>query len=67
MIPPLVTDPATNIKNPAPGMMVYDSAQKTASQYIMVQFGLIGDNLKNNLKYFFSKTALKGQSFFLVL
>ena len=52
MIPPLVTDPATNIKNPAPGMMVYDSA-KNCSQYIMVLFGLIGDNLKSlKLKYF---------------
>ena len=33
MIPPLVTDPATNIKNPAPGMMVYDSAKKLLAVY----------------------------------
>ena len=35
---PLVTDPATNIKNPAPGMMVYDSA-KNCSQYNGILFG----------------------------
>ena len=33
MIPPLVTDPATNIKNPAPGMMVYDPTKKLLAVY----------------------------------
>lgn len=33
MIPPLVTDPATNIKNPAPGMMVYDPTKKLFAVY----------------------------------
>lgn len=33
MIPPLVSDPATNIKNPAPGMMVYDPTKKLFAVY----------------------------------
>ncbi len=33
MIPPLVTDPAINIKNPAPGMMVYDPTKKILAVY----------------------------------
>ena len=33
MIPPLVSDPATNIKNPAPGMMVYDPTKKLLAVY----------------------------------
>lgn len=33
MIPPLVADPATNIKNPAPGMLVYDPTKKLLAVY----------------------------------
>lgn len=33
MIPPLVTDPAANIKNPAPGMLVYDPTKKILAIY----------------------------------
>lgn len=33
MIPPLVSDPANNIKNPAPGMMVYDPIKKLFAVY----------------------------------
>ena len=33
MIPPLVTDPATNIRNPAPGMIVFDSTKKLFCVY----------------------------------
>lgn len=33
MIPPLVTNPAVNIKNPAPGMLVYDPGKKLLAVY----------------------------------
>lgn len=33
MIPPLVTNPAANIKNPAPGMIVFDSVKKLFCVY----------------------------------
>ncbi|WP_312090131.1 hypothetical protein [Chryseobacterium sp.] len=33
MIPPLVTNPADNIKNPAPGMIVFDSVKKLFCVY----------------------------------